>query len=146
MQDMPHRRTEDPMSRNLIAVIATLLSMGALDALWLTTMTSRLYRRALPDLLLETPRWAPAIGFYLLYAGGTVILVVLPALDHGWSIPRAMLTGALLGLVAYGTYDLTNHATMRGWSSAVTVVDMAWGATLTAVVVTVAVTAARRFA
>lgn len=131
------------MSRTLVAVVATLLSMGALDALWLATMTSRLYRRALPDLLLETPKWAPAIGFYLLYAAGTLVLVVLPALDHGWSIPRAMLTGALLGLVAYGTYDLTNLATVRGWSPTVTVVDMAWGAGFTAVVVAVAVAAAR---
>lgn len=128
----------------MIAAVATLVSMGVLDAIWLATMTSRLYRRQLPGLLLDTPSWAPAVAFYGLYAVGVVVLVVLPALDHGYPLGRAVLYGALLGLVAYGTYDLTNQATLRGWSTVVTVVDMAWGASLTAVVVGIAVTASRR--
>jgi uncharacterized membrane protein len=132
------------MGQTTTAVVATLLSMGLLDAIWLATMTSRLYRREMPSLLLATPAWAPAIAFYLLYAVGVVLLVVRPALDGEWAVARVAGTGALLGLVAYGTYDLTNQATLRGWSTLVTAVDIAWGATLTAVVATVAVTAARR--
>lgn len=133
------------MSQATIAAAATLLSMGVLDAIWLSTMTARLYRRQLPGLLLDTPSWVPALAFYVLYALGVVVLVVLPALDHEYSLARTILVGALLGLVAYGTYDLTNQATLRGWSSVVTLVDMTWGASLTAIVVGIAVTAARRF-
>lgn len=133
------------MGRTAVAVLATLLSMGVLDAIWLTTMTTRLYRRQLPGLLLDAPSLAPALAFYLLYAAGVVVLVVRPALEGEWSVGRVVAVGALLGLVAYGTYDLTNQATIRGWSMVVTVVDIAWGASLTAVVVAIAVTAARRF-
>ena len=133
------------MGQTTTAVVATLLSMGVLDAIWLSTMTSRLYRREMPSLLLETPAWAPAVAFYLLYAVGVVLLVVRPALDGNWTFARVVGNGTLLGLVAYGTYDLTNQATLRGWSTLVTVVDLTWGATLTAVVATVAVAAARRF-
>ncbi len=133
------------MGQTATAVVTTLLSMGVLDAIWLSTMTSRLYRREMPALLLETPAWAPAVAFYLLYAVGVVLLVVRPALDGDWTLGRVVGTGALLGLVAYGTYDLTNQATLRGWSTLVTVVDMTWGATLTAIVATIAVAAARRF-
>ena len=132
------------MNRTAIAVIATLLSTGILDAIWLSTMTSRLYRKQLPGLLLDAPSWAPAMAFYLLYAVGVVVLVVLPSLDRDRSVSGVLISGAILGLVAYGTYDLTNQATIRGWSMLVTVVDMAWGATLTAVVAAIAVTAARR--
>lgn len=134
------------MSQPVVAVISVLVTMGILDAIWLTTMTARLYRREMPELLLATPMWAPAILFYLLYAAGVVMLVVLPALERDFTLLRVAGTGALLGLVAYGTYDLTNHATIRGWSPIVTAVDLAWGTTLTAVVATVAVLIARRFA
>jgi uncharacterized membrane protein len=134
------------MSQPVIAVISVLITMGILDAVWLTTMTSRLYRREMPELLLATPMWAPAILFYLLYAAGVVVLVVLPSLERDYTLLRVAGTGALLGLVAYGTYDLTNHATIRGWSPVVTAVDLAWGTILTAVVATVAVLIARRFA
>lgn len=132
------------MGQTTTAVVATLLSMGVLDAVWLSTMTSRLYRKEMPALLLDTPAWAPAVTFYLLYAVGVVLLVVRPALDSDWTTGRVAGTGALLGLVAYGTYDLTNQATLRGWSTLVTLVDLTWGATLTAIVATIAVAAARR--
>lgn len=132
------------MNQTTIAIVATLSSMAILDAIWLATMTSRLYRQQLPGLLLDTPSWAPAVAFYVLYAVGVVVLVVLPALERDLPLGRAILYGALLGLVAYGTYDLTNQATLRGWSTLVTVIDMTWGASLTAIVVGIAVAAARR--
>lgn len=74
------------MSRTAVSFLATLLSLGVLDAIWLTTMTTRLYRRQLSGLLLATPSWAPAFAFYLLYAVGVVVLVVRPALDGDWSL------------------------------------------------------------
>lgn len=133
------------MKNVVIAAVMTLLTMGVLDAIWLTTMTSRLYRRELGDLLLATPAWAPAFAFYLLYAVGTLILIVLPALRGDWTLSYAMLMGALLGAVAYGTYDLTNLATLRGWSVTVSALDIAWGALLTSVTVGIALSSARQF-
>ncbi|MQC18665.1 MAG: DUF2177 family protein [Chloroflexi bacterium] len=134
------------MGETAIAAITVLAAMGVADAVWLTTMTNRFYRRELPGLLAETPQWAPALGFYLLYAVGTIILVVQPALDQEYSLARVAGTGALLGLVAYGTYDLTNLATVKNWSVRVTVVDMVWGAALTAASAVLAVVAARGLA
>lgn len=131
------------MGQTIIAAITVLGVMGVADAIWLTTMTDRFYRRELPGLLAVTPMWAPALGFYLLYALGTIVLVVVPALDGEYEVWRVAATGALLGLVAYGTYDLTNLATVQDWSLKVTVVDMTWGALLTAVASVVAVIAAR---
>jgi uncharacterized membrane protein len=61
------------------------------------------------------------------------VFAVRPGLEAG-SLPKAVLLGSLLGLVTYGTYDLTNHATVRDWPWIVTVVDLAWGTVLTATV------------
>ncbi|MBM4415099.1 MAG: DUF2177 family protein [Chloroflexi bacterium] len=132
------------MTRLGIAGVATLLTMGVMDVVWLVTMTPRLYRRQIPDLLLDSPQWVPALAFYLLYAVAVLVLVVRPAIDGEWGLLRLMASGALLGLAAYGTYDLTNQATLRGWSALVTIVDMAWGASLTATVATAATLVARR--
>ena len=68
--------------------------------------------------------------FYLLYVLGVVFFVVLPALARG-SARRAALSGAFFGLVAYGTYDMTNWATLQGWSAQLALMDMAWGGLLT---------------
>ena len=134
------------MSQDIVATITLLGVMGVANAVWLTTMTDRFYRRELPGLLADKPKWVPALGFYVLYAIGTLVLVVMPALDADDSTARVAGMGALLGLVAYGTYDLTNHATVRGWSARVTIVDMLWGASLTAVAAVAAVLAARELA
>ena len=131
------------MSEEVIAAIVILGVMGVGDAVWLPAMTERFYRKELPGLLAETPKWVPALGFYVLYAAATFVLVALPALDGDHSLGRVAATGATLGLAAYGTYDLTNLATVKGWSANVTVVDMAWGAFLTAVAATLAVWIAR---
>lgn len=97
-----------------------------LDAVWLTTMADRLYRPALGSLMLEKFALGPAAAFYLMYVAGIVGFAVAPALAAG-SATGALVRGAALGLVAYATYDLTNQATLRGWSWSVTLADLAWG-------------------
>ncbi len=113
----------------VIAYFATLLPMLLLDMLWLGVMASRLYRPTLGDMALDGVRWAPAILFYLLYPVGLVIFAVAPALKLG-GVGSALLQGALFGLFAYATYDLTNHATLRLWSWTFTLVDIGWGSLL----------------
>jgi uncharacterized membrane protein len=75
--------------------------------------------------------WPPAIAFYLLFVVGLVFFVIAPALTKG-SWVHALLAGALFGLIAYATYDLTNLATLTDWPLLLTLVDLAWGAVLAA--------------
>lgn len=115
-----------------LAWVVTALVFLALDMIWLTQMNGRLYRRFIGGIMAETPHLKPAIAFYLLFVTGVVVFVVAPALAHG-DLVHALTHGSLLGLVAYGTYDLTNQATLKAWDFRLTLADMAWGACLTAV-------------
>lgn len=108
----------------------------ALDFVWIATTTSRLYRPLLGDLLAEKPNLAVAAVFYLVYVAGVIALAVVPGLREGSAI-GALWRGALLGLLAYATYDLTNLSTLRGWPWQVSVVDMVWGTVLTGIVAAV---------
>ena len=118
------------MTRKIrFAYLGTLLAFLVLDGLWLGVFMGQTYRSLLGSLMLDQPRLLPAVLFYLLYALGCVVLVVLPS--GSWQ--RAAGLGALLGLVAYGTYDLSNWATLQGWSAGLALMDMAWGTFLTAV-------------
>jgi len=128
------------MKRMLFAYVGTLLAFLVLDGLWLGVLMARTYRSLLGSLMLDRPLLAPAAVFYLLYVLGCVVFVVLPATS--WQ--RAAGMGALLGLVAYGTYDLTNWATLKGWSAQLALMDMAWGALLTCVACTVGYWAMRK--
>jgi uncharacterized membrane protein len=115
-----------------IAYIAVLVVMGVMDFTWLRLTVEPIYHRALGDLLAEKPNMTAAVIFSLLYAVGVVLFAVRPALTtHDWR--QALLWGALFGLFAYATYDLTNMATLRVWSLKVTVIDMAWGMVITGV-------------
>ena len=132
------------MKQALIALAASAATMLVLDGAWLTTMAKKLYRPELGDMLAASFRLGPAAAFYLIYVGGVYVLAVQPALADG-RIDLAAARGAALGFVAYATYDLTNQATLRHWSTTVTVVDIAWGTVLTAVTAAVGVWAARTF-
>jgi len=115
------------MKNYVIAYIASGLSFLAADAVWLSLMTSRLYRPALPGILAARVQLAPAIVFYALYVLGLVIFAVASGLTAGhWR--AALWRGALFGLFTYMTYDLTNQATLLVWPVRVTLADMSWGA------------------
>lgn len=118
--------------RLVIAYLATGVVFLGLDAIWLSQVGLGLYRREIGALLLEQPNLPVAGLFYLLFVAGIVLLVVQPAAADGdWL--AALWMGALLGLVAYGTYDITNLSTLRGWSLTIAAIDVVWGAALTAV-------------
>ncbi len=118
------------MLKYIAAYLGTGLTFAAIDAVWLTTMTERLYKPVLAPILAEKPDLKVAVIFYLIYFFGIVFLAIAPALRAGgWQ--RAALNGAVLGFVAYATYDLTNQATLIVWSTKLTLIDLAWGTTLT---------------
>jgi uncharacterized membrane protein len=120
----------------VVAYIAAAVVFLGLDAVWLSRIALGMYRQELGPLLREKPNLPIAGAFYLLYVAGIVILAIVPALgEGGWT--RALLMGAVLGLVAYGTYDITNLSTLKGWSARLALIDIAWGTGLTAVSATI---------
>ncbi|MDM0111145.1 DUF2177 family protein [Variovorax sp. J22R133] len=127
-----------------LAYAAVAVIFLALDAIWLTAMADRLYRPALAHLMRERFDVAPAIVFYALYFVGVVIFAVAPGLRDGdWQ--RSLGLGALFGLIAYATYDLTNQATLKDWPWHVTVADLVWGSFVTAVAAGIACAVTARF-
>lgn len=128
----------------IVAAIAAALVFGALDATWLGWAGPNFYRPQLGDLLADNFRMGPALVFYAAYVAAIVWFAVRPGLAQG--IGAAALNGALLGAICYATYDLTNQATLRSWSTTVTLADIAWGAFATAVAASAATLAAERFA
>jgi uncharacterized membrane protein len=114
-----------------IAYAAARAVFLALDAVWLLTMYERLYRPAIGHLLQDGFAVAPAAAFYALYILGVVVFAVLPGHSSGRALVAAA-RAALFGLIAYATYDLTNQATLRDWPWQVTLVDLAWGAFVSA--------------
>lgn len=111
---------------------STLAIFLVIDLVWLTAMVPRFYRPILGSLAAADASLLPAAIFYLLYPLGIVVFAVQPALKSG-SLVTAALWGALFGFFTYATYDLTNHATLRNWSTILTIVDIAWGSILGAV-------------
>ncbi len=110
--------------------LASLAAMGVLDFAWLRTMAPIVYRPQLGALLADKPVLWAAAAFYLLYPLGIVLFAVMPGLRAN-SLSITLSLGAALGLFAYMTYDLTNMATVRGWSITVTAIDILWGVVLT---------------
>ena len=131
------------MKTFIIAYLSSILPMLAIDGIWLATMSKRFYAAHLGSLMKASPKLAPAGIFYLLYALGITLLVAVPAVNDGTALLKVFAYGALLGLVAYGTYDLTNQATLKVWPVVVTVVDLVWGALLTGVVSIISVALTR---
>ena len=102
-----------------------------IDLIWLGVIAKNLYREHLGFLMAPQVNWAAAIGFYMLFIVGLIFFVVRPALDRQ-SLSYALLAGGFFGLITYGTYDLTNLATIKNWPLNITVIDLVWGTTLCA--------------
>lgn len=129
----------------VVAYLGSAAALVVLDAIWLTLAVPRLYQPALGDLLAPQPNFVVAAVFYLLYLVGVVVFAVLPAAETK-SLLHAIGAGALLGLVAYGTYDFTNLSTLRNWPVGLSLIDVVWGTFLTAAAATAGFLAVTRFA
>ncbi len=117
------------MRQMLLQYILVLVVFLAIDAVWLSTAARLIYRPEIGQLLKDQPNFLVAFVFYALYALGLLVFIISPQLaapDFG----KALLLGAFFGLVAYGTYDMTNLATMKGFTTKIAIIDMAWGALL----------------
>jgi len=103
-----------------------LLAFLLLDMIWIGVFAGDFYRQALAGKLAEDVNWAAALVFYLAYIVGIIVFAVRPAVKSG-SRREAAVLGGLFGLFTYGTYAVSNLALMESWPWLVTVVDMAWG-------------------
>jgi len=133
------------MNTFFIALVASFVTILALDVVWISTMAQRFYGRHIGHLLAEGPNFIPAGVFYLLYAAAITFFVVMPGVQGNSGFLKVFLTGVFLGIAAYGTYDLTNQATLKSWPTIVSAVDIAWGGLLTGVAGLVAVAVTRYF-
>jgi uncharacterized membrane protein len=114
-----------------VAYLSTGIAFAVIDFFWLSTMTSRLYRPVMGDMMADQFRLGPAIAFYLIFISALVFFAIRPALAAGdWKV--ALLHGAFFGFAAYATYDLTSQAVLRNWSTLLTIADLIWGTLLSA--------------
>ena len=115
------------LTSTLLAALIFLI----IDIIWLSFSVKSFYRPNIGHLLLDTPiMWAAAL-FYIIYVFGLAIVIIEPSLNSNETF-KILFRSFLFGLVAYGTYNLTNMATIKGWSTKVVFVDMIWGGSLTA--------------
>lgn len=119
------------MSLLVLVLVSGVIFLIA-DAIMLSTVMQPLFAQHLGDTLREGIRPLPAVLFYLIYMAGVVWFAGWPALRDGTPV-TALVNGAILGLIAYGTYELTSWTVMRDWHPSMVAADMAWGATVTAV-------------
>ncbi len=119
-----------PRLRTLVvSYLAALAAFCGLDFVWLSFAGETIYRPAIGELVRSGFDAPAAVAFYLIYVFGLVFLAIRPAATLSQAISR----GAVYGLCAYATYDLTNQATLRDWPLKLSLIDMAWGTALSAV-------------
>ncbi|MEM6488594.1 MAG: DUF2177 family protein [Pseudomonadota bacterium] len=119
------------MQNVVLYLVTALIFLGA-DAIWLQAYVKGLFERHIGDLMLDEFRLVPAVGFYSLYVVGMLYFASSAGLA-GKPISRVALDAAIFGFFCYGTYELTNYATLRGWHPQMVIVDLAWGTIATAV-------------
>ena len=100
------------------------------DVIWLSITVKSIYKPNLGNLLNDKPVLWAAVLFYIIYMIGLTLIIIKPALASN-SVLQAFWTGVIFGIVAYGTYNLTNMATVKNWSSIIVWIDMLWGGLLT---------------
>ena len=129
---------------HILLYISTAIVFLALDAVMLKKVMYPLFSANIGPMMLEDLRMGPAAVFYLFYVVGVVWFVSIPALNVG-SIAQAFFAGAVLGALAYGTYEFTNFATLKGWTAQMVMVDVIWGAVLTGTSAAVGVAVTKYF-
>lgn len=129
---------------HVLLYIVTASVFLALDVVMLKKVMYPLFSSNIGPMMLEDFRMGPAAVFYLFYVVGVVWFVSIPALNVG-SIAQAFFAGAVLGALAYGTYEFTNFATLKGWTAQMVMVDVIWGAVLTGTSAAVGVAVTKLF-
>ncbi len=117
----------------LISYISAFITMVVLDGIWLTITVSKFYRPHLGHLWIDNISYWPAIVLYLIYTFALSAILIVPAVQNSYPLLKVLFLGFLFGFAAYACYDITNQATLKDWPLIVTIIDMLWGATVTAI-------------
>ena len=120
------------MITSLIAYALSLFVLLVLDLFWLLGPGRPIYISEIGGLLRSQPQLGASLAFYLLYAAGLTYFGVTPGLKASSAV-LALGQGALFGLMAYATYDLTNLAVLNGFTLRIAMIDLAWGTVLSGV-------------
>jgi len=110
--------------------LAVLVSFLIVDGLWIGLVAKGIYQRELGDWVRNEPNILATGVFYIVYAAGIVYLAIRPGLATG-SMSTTLISGAVLGALAYGTFTVTNYAILTRWSKTLLLSDIAWGIFLT---------------
>ncbi len=113
------------MSKNLLSILLCMVFLGLLDIIWLSFATPRFYAPMMDDLLRHDMQFAPAIAFYVMFAFALSRFAIQK--NFGAPLMQTGLDGALMGLVAYGTYNLTGLAVISQWNAQLALIDTTWG-------------------
>ncbi len=119
------------MIHHACSYLAILFNIIILDVIWLSFTFTKIYQKHLGHVFVEKPLWLPGVLFYLLYAFGLYFVVIRQTV--GQSLSMVFFIGFVFGAVAYGTYDLTNQATIKDWPPFITIMDIFWGAFISGV-------------
>jgi len=127
------------------AYLGAAIVFCVMDFIWLTIVAKDFYKTHMGELMAVEVKMVPAVTFYVLYLAGLVVFAISPALrEQNWMVAAGL--GLLLGIIVYASYDLTNMATLKTWSITLTLVDIAWGACVSAISAVAGFYAARVFA
>ncbi len=121
------------MQTKLIQYAILFITTLVIDRVWIGFVAKSFYDKYLGYIMAKTPNLKAALLFYIIYVFGVLFLIISPALAQNFSTGKVFLYAAVLGLVAYSTYDLTNQALLKDWPTIVTITDIAWGIFMTAV-------------
>jgi uncharacterized membrane protein len=132
------------MAKYILTYFITLATFVAIDLVWLMWIARSTYVAEMGTMLRKEPQLVAAFIFYFLYAAGLMYFAVAPALKLD-SVTQGLMLGAVLGLVAYGTYDLTALSVINGFNTKIAVIDLIWGAALSGTSAAIAVAIARKF-
>jgi uncharacterized membrane protein len=127
-----------------IKYISTIVPLIVLDGVWIMIIAKSFYAEKMGFLFSKSINMTPVLFFYPIYSLAILLLAILPAVkSNSWQ--EALWRGAILGIAAYGAYDLTNHATIKGWPLSMTLLDMFWGTLVTALVSLIAYSIITKF-
>lgn len=121
------------MRQTLSAYLVAMIAFGIVDLIWISNVAAPMFRDMLQDALATDVRLAPAIAFYVVFPAGLTYFAILPGLKSA-SVANTLISGGLFGLFTYATYDLTNYATLKGWTLETTLIDIAYGIIASALV------------
>lgn len=130
--------------QNLKVYLLTIVVFFLVDIIWLGVISKNLYKNYLGHLMAPKVNWTAALIFYALFIAGLVFFVINPALAKD-SLMYAILAGGFFGLITYGTYDLTNLATLKDWPLNITIIDPIWGTVLNALTSGITFTVVQKF-